>query len=557
MTDYMGKIHALFHEFNELLPPASTPAKEIEQRSKFFMLLALHGFADEYSHVRDHILGSLVVPTLTSTCSTHLRVPSRPINDTYVSSTLASQRHDHNHSHKPGKGRLKCNHCGKVGHTIDKCYALHSHPPRSVAIVQTTSSQSPTEDPPSSDISDDSVIFSKFLKWYKDQQPSSSIASVAHTGTSFIGMSPSSFDSWVLDSGATNHITGNKSLFSFLSSLNPLPSVTMADGSRVLAHGVGTDRSSRQVIDTRCESHGLYHLHPTTHIGAIMESSSVLHAQLGHPSLAKLQQLASGHVDELSALQHNGTWELVPLPYGKSVVGCKWVFAIKVGPDGTIDRLKVHLVAKGYTQIFGLDYGDTFSPVAKMTSIRLFIAMAVLQQWPLYQLDVKNAFLNEDLQEEIYMEQPPGFIAQEESSGLIGRLHRSLYGLKQSPRAWFGMFSDIVQQFGSDSHGISQMKQHLCNHFQTKYLGKLRYFLDILEETGLVNSKPEDTLMDPNTKLLPNQGEPMSDLEKYRRLVGKLNYLTVTHPDISFTVSVDLLLIEDLHSDIVSPLVVA
>ena len=92
-------------------------------------------------------------------------------------------------------------------------------------------------------------------------------------------------------------------------------------------------------------------------------------------------------------------------------------------------------MTKGYTQIFGLDYGDTFSPVAKMASVRLFIVMAALQRWLLYQLDVKNAFLNGDLEEEIYMEQPPSFVAQRESSGLVCRLRKSLYGLKQSPKA--------------------------------------------------------------------------------------------------------------------------
>ncbi|KAK2377577.1 putative mitochondrial protein [Trifolium repens] len=296
-------------------------------------------------------------------------------------------------------------------------------------------------------------------------------------------------------------------------------------------------------------------------------------------------------IDEMCALQSSGTWELVPLPPGKSLVGCRWLYTVKVGPDGKIDRFKARLVAKGYTQIFGLDYSDTFSPVAKMASIRLLLSIAAIQHWPLHQLDIKNAFLHGDLDEEVYMEQPPGFVAQGESSNMVCRLHRSLYGLKQSPRAWFGRFSTAVQQFGlirseadhsvfyrhsvqgciylivyvddivitgSDQQGILQLKQYLSNQFQTKDLGKLRYFLgievaqskdgivisqrkyamDILEETGLLNAKPVDTPMDPNIKLLPNQGEPLSDSGRYRRLVGKLNYLTVTRPDISFAVSV-------------------
>ena len=105
-------------------------------------------------------------------------------------------------------------------------------------------------------------------------------------------------------------------------------------------------------------------------------------------------------------------------------------------------------MTKGYTQIFGLDYSDSFSPVAKMAYVCLFIAMTTLQRWPLYQLDVKNVFLNEDLQEEIYMDQPLGFVAQGESSGLVCHLRKSLYGLKQSPRAWFGKFSSVVKEFG-------------------------------------------------------------------------------------------------------------
>ena len=134
-------------------------------------------------------------------------------------------------------------------------------------------------------------------------------------------------------------------------------------------------------------------------------------------------------VYEMFALHKSGTWELVSLPAGKSTIGCHWVYAVKIGPDGQIDRLKTRLVAKGYTQIFGLDYSDTFAPVAKIASVRLFLSMVVVRHWPLNQLDKKNAFLHSDLEEEVYMEQPPSFVAQGESSSLVCRLHRSLYSL--------------------------------------------------------------------------------------------------------------------------------
>jgi len=116
-------------------------------------------------------------------------------------------------------------------------------------------------------------------------------------------------------------------------------------------------------------------------------------------------------IAKMQALEHNNTWELMSLPPSKKAVGCRWVYAVKVGSDGQVDRLKGRLVAKGYTQIYGLDCCDTFSPVAKMTVIRLFFAMAAIRHWPLHQLDIKNAFLHGDLEKEVYMEQPPGFVA--------------------------------------------------------------------------------------------------------------------------------------------------
>ena len=206
-------------------------------------------------------------------------------------------------------------------------------------------------------------------------------------------------------------------------------------------------------------------------------------------------------------------------------------------------------------------------------------------------MDIKNAFLHGDLADEVYMEQPLGFFAEGES-GLVCKLRRSLYGLKQSPQAWFSQFSLVVQEFGmiqraadhfvfyhhsstgkciylivylddivitgSDQYGIQKLKQHLFSHFQTKGLGKLKYFLgievaqsnsgvvisqrkytlDILTYTGMLDCKLVNTHMDPNVKLIPSQGELLRDPGRYRRLVGKLNYLTITRPDISFPVSV-------------------
>ena len=209
MAEFLGKLHALLHDFNELLPPATTASQVLEQRSKFFMLLGLHGLSDDYSHVRDRILGSPIVPNFTSICSTLLRVLGKHTTDitSHVddSSALVSQHNDRTCPHKSGKGRHKCDHCGKLGHKIDRCYALYGRPPKSVAVAQTAPVQLSTMDHTSIDTPGQPPIFNEFLKWYEDRQNPSSTASVAHSGTSFVGLTHStSLGPWVLDSGTSS-----------------------------------------------------------------------------------------------------------------------------------------------------------------------------------------------------------------------------------------------------------------------------------------------------------------------------------------------------------------
>uniref|UniRef100_A0A2N9I834 Integrase catalytic domain-containing protein n=1 Tax=Fagus sylvatica TaxID=28930 RepID=A0A2N9I834_FAGSY len=295
--------------------------------------------------------------------------------------------------------------------------------------------------------------------------------------------------------------------------------------------------------------------------------------------------------EELDALLKTGTWDLVDLPAGKSAIGCKWVYKIKTRSDGTVDRYKARLVAKGFTQEYGIDYEETFAPVARLSSVRTLIAVSASRHWPLFQMDVKNAFLNGELTEEVYMQLPPGFSQPPGFSPKVCRLRRALYGLKQAPRAWFAKFSSTISQHGfsassydsalffrrsdhgitllllyvddmiitgDDVQGIQDLKRFLGQHFEMKDLGPLSYFLglevssssdgyyltqakytsDLISRAGITDSKIVDTPIEYNNRLNTHDGEPLPDATLYRQLVGSLVYLTVTRPDISYAVHI-------------------
>ncbi|CAM8893240.1 unnamed protein product [Rhodiola kirilowii] len=294
---------------------------------------------------------------------------------------------------------------------------------------------------------------------------------------------------------------------------------------------------------------------------------------------------------ELSALQSNNTWTFVPLPHGKNPVGSKWIFRVKRHSDGTIERYKARLVAKGFTQEEGLDYTETFAPVVKMPTVRMVLALAASKEWPLYQLDVDNAFLHGDLNEEVYMSIPPGYFQQEKQMGMVCKLNKSLYGLKQAPRQWFSKLADSLFSYGfiqiPNDHSlftlsrgtdfiillvyvddivitgtstslISAIKTFIHTEFRIKDLGLLKYFLgievarsssgifinqrkyalDLLTETGLLGCKPNSTPMDIKQQLALSKAPKLEDPTAYRQLVGKLIYLNVTRPDIAFSVHI-------------------
>lgn len=306
----------------------------------------------------------------------------------------------------------------------------------------------------------------------------------------------------------------------------------------------------------------------------------------------KFQKWVAAMDSELSALITNNTWTVMPLPPNKRAIGCRWVYKVKYNCDGSVERFKARLVAQGFTQQEGLDFFDTFSPVAKMVTFKLLLAIVTIKQWSTLQLDINNAFLNGDLDEEVYMQLPQGLQLPSSISGdnLVCKLHKSIYGLRQSSRQWYKklttalleegftqsqadytlftrgshntfvallVYVDDIILAGPNLHLLHQLQDTLQHRFKLKTLGPLKYFLgfeiarstsglflsqrkytlQLLADTGYTNSKPAKAPMDPRLRLNDEDGDALDNPSHYRQLIGRLLYLTLSRPDITFAVN--------------------
>lgn len=292
---------------------------------------------------------------------------------------------------------------------------------------------------------------------------------------------------------------------------------------------------------------------------------------------------------EYMTLLQNGTWKLVPPSPEFNVVGNKWVFKLKRNADGSIQRYKARLLAKGFQQHPGIDFFETFCPVAKASTIRVVLAITVTKGWELRHLDFNNAFLNGQLIGDVYMAQPPGYV-DTRFPNYICKLEKALYGLKQAPRAWNTALRTVLLNWGfynswsntslfilctsgevvfllvyvddviitaSSSFLIKSLIQKLDKTFALKDLGRLHYFLGIqihyLESGFILNqAKYVDDLLhklklsdvkhiaSPSVQgklLSKTDGNPLDDPFIYRSIIGTLQYLMHTQPDIAYIVN--------------------
>lgn len=288
--------------------------------------------------------------------------------------------------------------------------------------------------------------------------------------------------------------------------------------------------------------------------------------------------------DELLQFKRNNVWYLTPRPAGVNVIGTKWIFKNKSDASGVVVRNKARIVAQGYTQVEGIDFDETFAPVARLESVRMLLVIACLRKFKVFQMDVKTAVLNGIVKEEVYVEQPKGF-EDPHFPGYVYRLNKALYGLKQAPRAWYDRLTSFLIQknykrggadrtlfvlqhkedllivqiyvddiiFGSTSDAMVQgFVELMQTEFEMSMVGELTYFLglqvkqkkhgmfisrtkyaqNLVKKFGILSARSFKTPMSTTEKLHIDKDGKDVDPTLYRSMIGSLLYLTASRPDI-------------------------
>nr|GEV17898.1 ribonuclease H-like domain-containing protein [Tanacetum cinerariifolium] len=326
---------------------------------------------------------------------------------------------------------------------------------------------------------------------------------------------------WNMDTATSSHLNSSTSNLSTIFNSCMYPSVLVGD--------VNLNPTSTHPMVTRfCVDTN----RPTKHYACHLSLISPLLKSYTHAFNDPHWYRAM--LDKYNALIKNKTWILVPRPHNVNIVRCLWLFRHKHNADGNLNRYKACLVVNGSSQLVGIDVDETFSLVVKPATIRTVLSLAIYRHWPVHQLDVKNPFLNGYLYETVYMQQPLG-VQDSQHPDYVCLLQRSLYGLKQVPRAWFQRFATYAARVGFHHSRCDTLLFIYRQGADIAYLLLYKYATEVLERAGMLTCNPCHTPVDMDSKLFAD-GDPVSNPTLYRSLVGALQYLTFTRPDISYAV---------------------